>query len=95
MWQISRFSRYNTGKQSCTKSYFSSKTKPVTVHDFLLLLGLKLVLLSGGNGCDLDYSRTVTIITRLFSEVGTGAAMVPPALLIRGSCVNITSGLGG
>ena len=57
--------RYDTGKQSYTKSYFSSsETKPVTVHDFLLLL--KLVLLSGGNGGDLDYSCTVTILTRLW-----------------------------
>ena len=55
--------RYNTAIRY--KGYFSSsETKSVTVHDFLLLL--KLAILSGGNGGDLDYSRTVAILTKLW-----------------------------
>ena len=64
----------------------------MAVHDFPLLL--KLVLLSGGNDGDLDYSRTITITTRFCGEVGTGAIVVL-TLLIRKNSVKITLSCGG
>ena len=89
MFYYGRTSKYNDEKLY-PFIFFGNKA---SVRRFLLTL--EPIFLSCGDRGDLDHGRAVTIIARLSSEVGTGAAMISCLLLIWGGRTRIPLRYGG